>query len=345
MAGKALQVAVAVAVLAYGPLFALSWVEAHQHADQVLLNDVARLNPTHVRKVVHGSEVEGLQAALRDAAERGLHVAIAGKRHSMGGHAYYPDAVVLDMTGFDRVLGVDGANRTVTVQSGATWRDVIEAVNPAGLAVGVMQAYNGFTIGGSLSVNVHESDPNFGPLVETVRSFRLLLANGTVVDVDRSDELFGLVIGGYGLFGVILDATLELTDDQLLDKEEAVINYADYGEVFEASRRDRAVGQIFARLSIAADETLLRDMVVTTYTVSDEALDADHRELQEPSLALKKLAFGLSRKYDWGKDLRWYLQRERSDLVDAQTISRNNLMNGDVGFLDYTSATDTDILQ
>lgn len=346
MAGKAVPTLVAAALALYVPLFYVSLHHTLEHADDVLIDDVSRLNPTRVLKVVESDEVETIQEALREAREKGLKVSIAGKRHSMGGHAFYDDALVLDMTSFDDVLAIDPANKTITVQSGATWKTVIEAANPHRLSVGVMQGYNGFTIGGSISVNVHESDPNHGPMVETVRSFRLLLANGTILDVSREHhpELFSLVVGGYGLFGVILDATLQLQDDVILRKDERVMEYRDYHEHFKARRNQSQVGQIFARLSIAPDDTLLRELVVTTYEVTD--LDgAEHRALQEPNVALKKLVFGISRMTDWGKELRWHLQKERSDLVDPPIVSRNNLMNGDAGFLDYASRGDTDILQ
>ena len=343
---KAASALVAVALLAYAPLFYASVRYTLDHADDVLINDVSRLNPTRVHAIVEGREVEALQEAVAAAREEGLKVSIAGKRHSMGGHAFYRDAVVLDMTAFSRVLAVDPAAKTITVESGATWADVIEAANPHGLAVGVMQAYNGFTVGGSLSVNVHESDPNYGPLVETVHSFRLLLANGTILDVSRAEnpELFGLVIGGYGLFGVILEVTLQLTDDVVYQKHERVLRYDEYYDHFRERRNASAVGQIFARLSIAPDETLLREMVVTTYDVAEDQ-SAATRDLQAPSVVLKKLVFGLSRDFDWGKSFRWYLQRERSDLVDPPFVTRNNLMNGDVSFLDYRARGDTDILQ
>ncbi len=334
------------AVMLYAPVFVLSVSYSIDNASTVLINDVSRLNPTRVEKIIQGHELDGIREVLEEAKADDLHVSIAGRRHSMGGHAFYPGGVVLDMTTFDRILAVDVGAKAITVESGATWKQVIETINEHNLSVQVMQAYNGFTVGGALSVNVHESDPNYGPMVETVDSFRLLVADGTVLNVSRTQnsDLFGLVIGGYGLFGVILDVTLRLAPNVVLAKQEQVISYGDYLSTFRGIRNGTEVGQIFARLSIAPGPSLLQEVVVTTYQVTDEDLGT-HRDLQEPSTALKKLAFGLSRKYDWAKDLRWHLQKERSDLVDDPTISRNNRMNGDMAFLEYTSSHDTDILQ
>ena len=58
-----------------------------------------------------------------------------------------------------------------------------------------------------------------------------------------------------------------------------------------------------------------------------------------------KFLFGLSRKYDWGKDLRWRLQKKYSHLEFPALISRNNYMNNDISFLEYHSSRKTDILQ
>jgi FAD/FMN-containing dehydrogenase len=137
-------------------------------SDPKLINDVSRLNPTYIQRIEKNKEVEGLQQAVKKAQQQNLKISIAGKRHSMGGHTFYKNAVVLDMTSFNKVLKVNSKEKTVTVQSGASWDQVIKAVNPYGLSVPVLQDYSNFTVGGSLSVNVHQSDVNFGPLIQKV---------------------------------------------------------------------------------------------------------------------------------------------------------------------------------
>ena len=103
-----------------------------------------------------------------------------------------------------------------------------------GLSVGVMQSNNDFSVGGSLSVNCHGWQCKRPPIVSTVESFRLMKADGTIVRCSRTDntELFRLALGGYGLFGIILDAELRVVpneryraDAELLPSEQYVARF------------------------------------------------------------------------------------------------------------------------
>jgi FAD/FMN-containing dehydrogenase len=66
-------------------------------------------------------------------------------------------------------------------------------------------------------VNAHGIDPMPGPVAPTVRSLRVMLSTGEVVKASPAEnpELFRHVLGGYGLFGVILDADLDVTDNEM----------------------------------------------------------------------------------------------------------------------------------
>src|ERR1700720_2002809 len=56
-----------------------------------VVNDVARLNRTVVREVIHAQSEDEIRNAVLQAGTSGMKVTIAGKRHSMGGQTLYPD--------------------------------------------------------------------------------------------------------------------------------------------------------------------------------------------------------------------------------------------------------------
>jgi len=316
-------------------------------SSSIVVNDVTRLNPIPVRQVHEINNVEQIRAALREAIKLHLKVSIAGKRHSQGGQTAYPNGVVLNMTNFNRILRLDRQNKVLTVQSGATWEQIQDYLNPYGLAVEVQQASNIFTVGGSLSVNAHGRDPNYGPVIQTVRGFRLMECDGSIVNVSRTEsrELFRLVIGGYGLFGVILDVDLAVTDNEVYEKHQQGMPYTEYLAYFQRNVKGNSkVGLAYAWPSIRKKD-LLQHFVVYTFTKTTKRPKGIFDLHQEGDIDFNSRALAMSRRSEVGKDLRWFLQETVADLVSTRTVSRNNAMRPPVKFLAYSSVEDTDILQ
>lgn len=320
----------------------------HSDRDPLVLNDVGRLYQARVNQIVRPRTEEELKRAIQRAKQLGLKVSISGKRHSQGGHAFYHDALHLDMTAFNQVIAFNATEQTIRVQSGVTWKQIQEYCNPYGLAVAVMQSSNIFTVGGSISANVHGRDPRYGSLIETIRSLRLLNAEGQIINVSRTQnaELFSLAVGGFGLFGVILDAELELTENSVYQKQTVSLDYQEYPQYLEKLVKDRPeVGIHFGRLSIDS-KALLRDGYAVTYTQTDERPEAVFRLSEERHVSRDKFFFGLSRQADWGKDIRWLSQQNWVDVPgEVEIVARNNVMRPPIQFLDYDSVDDTDILQ
>jgi decaprenylphospho-beta-D-ribofuranose 2-oxidase len=321
-------------------------------ADPLSRPDVARLLPAKVGRVERIHDVEQMKALLGEAKQKNLKVSIAGSRHSQGGQTYTDDALVFDMKGFNQILALDEKAKTLTAQAGATWDDVQHYVNPRRLAVKVMQSSYVFTLGGTLSANAHGRDLATTSVVETVESFHLLRADGTLVNVSRTDnpELFSLVIGGYGLFGVIVDVTIHLADDDLYERRAAIIDYREFPAYFAKNvQGDPDAVLMLVRPSIDPDD-FLREFVVTTWNRTTRAEPADIHTLgEEEGVLQSKLAFNLSRSYDWAKTLRWKLQKQvESSPGQTKLITRNNSMRPPetpLAFLDYYAKDRTDIIQ
>lgn len=315
----------------------------------LLMTDVSQLMPVKIAQVVEGKEEESIKKVLMDAKTQNIKVSIAGKRHSMGGHTYYKDGIVLDMTSYNRILDFNPENKTIRVQSGATWADIQHYINPFGLSIKVMQSQNIFTVGGSLSVNAHGRDIRYGSLIDTVLSFRLLQSNGKIINVsrDENEELFHLVISGYGLFGVILDVELELTDDELYMTESKSLGHKEYSQYFidNIQKNDR-VRMHLARISTAPDN-FLTNMYVTNYVLSTDQLElTKYNELKGERMTwLTKFMLGLSRNYDWGKNLLWNSQEKYFLHSNGTFVSRNNVMRSESKFLEYENENNTDVLQ
>lgn len=202
-----------------------------------IVNDVTGLNPIRVHAIARPESIDEIRKMV--ATARGP-ISIGGGRYSMGGQTATDGAVQIDMRGLNRVLALDVQNRKIRVQAGITWRDIQEAIDPHDLSLRIMQTYSNFTVGGSLSVNVHGRYIGEGPLVRSVESIRVVLADGSLIEASptRNSEIFYGAIGGYGGIGVIVEATLSLTENHKIEKHHQRIRVDQYLQYFLSRIRD-----------------------------------------------------------------------------------------------------------
>lgn len=208
-----------------------------QSPQQSVVNDVTRLNPVPVWAIVTPATIEEVQEAIRRTS---VPISIGGGHFSMGGQTASPGSLHLDMRKFNKVLEFSPLKRTIRVQSGIRWCDIQKFVDPHDLAVSIMQTYANFTVGGSLSVNVHGRYVGLGPLVLSVRSIKLVLMSGEVIEASPSQnpEIFYGAIGGYGGIGVIVEAELDLAGNSRVERVAVKLPVKDYLAYFRKHVRD-----------------------------------------------------------------------------------------------------------
>ena len=312
------------------------------------IDDASRMNETAVAEVwpvPDDANQARLQLAelLQRAHREGRKVSIGGARHSMGGHTIYPHGVVIDMRPFKQ-MQLDVEHHLLHVQSGALWSDVIHYLDPLGYSVEVMQSDNSFSVGGSISVNCHGWQLNRPPICSTVESLRLMTADGSVVVCSRLENanLFSLVLGGYGLFGVILDVDLHVVPNECyrlkqyhLPIDEAL---AAYQRVFV---QQPPAQMAYARLNIVP-QSLFGSAIVNVFT---PVANVPIPKLSDPNTKrLTRAVFRGSAESDYGKELRWSAETKLQPYLAGKVFSRNQLLNDSVDILANRSADSTDIL-
>jgi len=319
---------------------------------QALLDDASRLNPTPVRGVIFaGSSATSTRDVISPLLRRigdgqDPPLAIGGVRHSMGGQSLLRDGWLLDMQPLKSVE-VDGANRVMRVGAGATWRDVIPVLNAAGFAPTVMQSNHDFTVGGSLSVNCHGWHTNSQPIAGTVQGLRLLTADGDVVACSPQEnaELFRLALGGYGMFGVILEADLAVVPNVLFRKPEfESVSTADYARSFaqRVYEAGSTAEMAYGRLSVDPF-SFLDDAIIGTFTPVPDTRGDVLPLTPALSSEIARAVYRNSANNGAGKALRWFLEREASPWL-AEETSRNSVLNEPAAVFANRSTDTTDIL-
>lgn len=292
--GRALGGAILGALLAASAAFAATPV----------VNDVTQLNPIEVREVIAPTTLEDIVAAVK---RHSGPISIGGGRFSMGGQTATERALQIDMRDFDRVLGFSRERREITVQAGITWRKIQEHIDPHGLSVRIMQTYANFTVGGSLSVNVHGRYVGQGPLILSVKRIRLVLPDGSLVHASPAEngELFYGAIGGYGGLGVIVEATLDLAENVRVERRSEVMPLAGYGRYFrERIRNDPGVIFHNADIYPGAWDTVR----ATSYVRTDKPVTVPHRLMpRDESYRLERMALWVVSEVPGGRWLRQHL--------------------------------------
>lgn len=314
------------------------------------VNDASRLNQTAVADVVDvpvdlARAEEQLTGLLKRARDEGLRVSIAGARHSMGGHTIYPGGISINMLQLNQ-MKLDPEREVLHVGSGALWTDIIPFLDERGRSVAVMQSNNSFSVGGSISVNCHGWQHGRPPIASTVESFRLMKADGSVVTCSRDEnaELFSLVLGGYGLFGIILDVELKVVPNRryvltsyVIPAQEALSTY----QQKVGSREDAAM--VYARMNVDPDR-FLEDVILNVLT-EDPNPQAEIPSLKEPGLVtIRRSIFRGSVDSDYGKRLRWTAETKLQPTLRKSAFSRNQLLNEGVEIFENRQADSTDIL-
>jgi decaprenylphospho-beta-D-ribofuranose 2-oxidase len=122
--------------------------------------------------------------------------------------------VVQEMTAFNRLLAFDDQNHTIKVEGGITLERLLAWAEPRGLYCAVLPGYPLITVGGCIAADAHGKNPaRDGTFCDWVEAMTLFHPRRGFQSITRTShpELFGTTCGGFGMTGVIVDATLRLS--------------------------------------------------------------------------------------------------------------------------------------
>src|SRR6195952_358842 len=171
-----------------------------------------RTAPT-VARVLSTPDPGIIAEAVASADGRGIIARGLGR--SYGDNAQNGGGLVVDMTALNKIHSMDRDTHLVDVDGGVNLDQLMRAALPLGLWVPVLPGTRQVTVGGAIACDIHgKNHHSAGSFGNHVRSMELLIADGTVhhltPDGPESD-LFWATVGGNGLTGIILRATIAMT--------------------------------------------------------------------------------------------------------------------------------------
>ena len=188
--------------------------------EPILVNDIhSQLNSTRVLEILQPHSLEDVQSIVRSARKDRKVISVAGGRHAMGGQQFGTDTLLIDIRKLSRVLNLDRKRGIIEVEAGIEWPELIDGYlslqdgdrQPWGIAQKQTGA-DRLTMAGTMAANAHGRGLKMKPFISDIESFVLVDATGAAHTCSRTEnpELFALVHGGYGLFGIVTSLKLRL---------------------------------------------------------------------------------------------------------------------------------------
>ncbi|RAV31267.1 FAD-binding oxidoreductase [Corynebacterium heidelbergense] len=185
-----------------------------------------RTSPT-TAQVLSTRDVDVIAAAVAQVADSNADkpthlqrgVIARGMGRSYGDPAMNAGGLVIDMQELSEIHNIDPDTAIVDVDAGVTLDQLMKAALPYGLWVPVLPGTRQVTVGGAIGPDIHgKNHHSAGSFGDHVTSMELLVADGRVLHLepegspdDPTGELFWATIGGMGLTGIILRATIKMT--------------------------------------------------------------------------------------------------------------------------------------
>ncbi|WP_165397077.1 FAD-binding protein [Legionella sainthelensi] len=297
------------------------------------------------------TSVDDLQEIIRRARKNGQSVMAIGAGRSQG-KQFIPHSkegkkgILIDMSEFNEVV-IDKDAKTATVGAGVRWVDLQIEANKKKLALKVMQASNVFSVGGSIGTNIHGWDHRSGNLANVIRSLKIINSEGELEVIDKFSPKFGKILGGFGLFGIVVSAEIELTDNENLVEQSTDVSIEDYVKHFRDNvQTDDNIRMHLFRLSLDPNNLLGNGVAVNYSKVDDSGPVKSEKITKEGDngTRMDRIMVNVARRSGYVRQKYWESERHR--LLNNETqMTTNEIMQPPINAMFNNSVSESEWLQ
>lgn len=136
-----------------------------------------------------------------------------GNGRSYGDSCHNDRGMLIDCRGANRILGFDEATATLTCEPGLLLSDILAFAIPRGYFLPVTPGTRYVSVAGAIANDVHgKNHHRRGTFGMHLASLKLMRSDGQVLTCSPDDntDLFAATVGGMGLTGLIIEASIRL---------------------------------------------------------------------------------------------------------------------------------------
>jgi L-gulonolactone oxidase len=172
------------------------------------------------RELVRPRDRDQLASAVGTAAAEGRAISVAGSGHSFT-EAAMTDGTMIDLGALSGVIDADPASGLVRVGGGTVLAELNERLHGLGLAMENLGDIDRQTIAGAISTGTHGTGARLRNISSQVAAIELVLADGSVRELDDDGDLLRAARVGVGALGAISAVTLRCVPAFTLDRVDA----------------------------------------------------------------------------------------------------------------------------
>ena len=167
------------------------------------------------------TSVEDIIRIVSDRERYPAPVRARGSHHSTTRCIEAEDGTVVDMSGMNRIIGIDEAAKTITMQAGVLHIDAARELERHGLQFYVNVELGNLTVGsgacgGTKDASYFAADADqleYGQVASYVVDIKAVLADGSLLHVTEADaELMQAMRSSYGMLGIIYEVTYRVKE-------------------------------------------------------------------------------------------------------------------------------------
>ncbi|MDJ0734074.1 MAG: D-arabinono-1,4-lactone oxidase [Nostocaceae cyanobacterium] len=185
--------------------------------------------------VAHPTTEEEIIQIIQEAAQQNLKVRTIGSLHSA---APIPatDGVCIVLDKYKNLVNIEGS--LVTVQAGMKIWELNEILAEHNLALPTLGTIAQQTVSGAISTGTHGGSLYYKSLSGYVQTLRLIRADGSILEVDNSQDIFNAVVISMGLLGIISTVTFKCVPAFSLQSQVISLSMDTFIQQFDDINRD-----------------------------------------------------------------------------------------------------------
>jgi xylitol oxidase len=165
-------------------------------------------------QVVEPRSLSELQEIVANAAGKGRKIRATGARYSWSRLVPVPQSdTIVSTTKLRRLLDIDRANETVTVECGMTIEQLTREAAREGLTLFTPTLFPKPTIGGVIATGAHGTDVHVGNFSDQICEMKIVTANGSLRTIGEGHPDFRAAQVALGTLGIVYSVKLRVEHD------------------------------------------------------------------------------------------------------------------------------------